>query len=532
MRRLGTAGALFALTAALLVSGSQPSTAAPSKRPPPAPAPAPLGSITWGACTDPTLVDFGAQCGTLAVPLDYDSPSAGVVTLALSRVRHTVPDSQYRGVMLVNPGGPGGSGLVLSILGALVPHGAGDAYDWIGFDPRGVGESTPRLSCDPTYTGFARPDYVPTDPADEQAWLIKVKGYAADCAAHNGPLLENMTTVDVANDVEAVRIALGRQQINWYGFSYGTYIGQVYATLFPERVRRMVLDGVVDPRKVWHQANLDQDVAFDIAFDQFFAWIARYDATYHLGTTGAAVKAAFYAARASLHDAPAQGVLGPSEFDDALLGAGYAQFLWPSLAQALSDLVVSGDPRALIANYPGPGDDNGYATYLATECSDAPWSSNWQKWHNETSRIYDKTPVLAWGNAWFNAPCAFWSVQSGKPVHVTGKGAPEILLISQTLDAATPFSGALAVRQIFRDSVLVAEPGGTTHAGSLFGNECTDSIIADYLATGELPTRKSGNKADALCQPLPLPVPDSGAAAAAASTASLASARPGFRSVR
>jgi hypothetical protein len=108
-----------------------------------------VGRVTWRQCENPTLVFFGAECGLLSVPLDYSTPTGSKIQLALSRVRHTVPDDEYQGIMLVNPGGPGGSGLIFAILGAFVPGGVGGAYDWIGFDPRGVGDSVPSLHCQP-----------------------------------------------------------------------------------------------------------------------------------------------------------------------------------------------------------------------------------------------------------------------------------------------------------------------------------------------------------------------------------------------
>jgi len=128
------------------------STAAPSVR----------SSVHWGPCSDPDLEDAGARCGTVTAPLDYRHPHGAKVKLAVSRVRHTVPASRYQGVMLVNPGGPGGSGLDLATLGQFVPRGAGGAYDWIGFDPRGVGSSRPSLSCVPGYFLGPRPPYTPT----------------------------------------------------------------------------------------------------------------------------------------------------------------------------------------------------------------------------------------------------------------------------------------------------------------------------------------------------------------------------------
>ena len=136
------------------------------------------GTVRWGRCTDPTLVSFNAQCGVVKVPVDYDHPNGDQVDLAVSRVRHTVPDAQFQGVMLVNPGGPGGSGLVLSVLGAFVPGGAGESYDWIGFDPRGVGSSEDAVSCIPDYFGYDRPNYVANTPQLEQVWLGRSQGYA------------------------------------------------------------------------------------------------------------------------------------------------------------------------------------------------------------------------------------------------------------------------------------------------------------------------------------------------------------------
>ncbi|GAA2490890.1 alpha/beta hydrolase [Winogradskya humida] len=468
--------------------------------------------ITWGTCESTGLAARNAQCGLLSVPLDYAKPGGEQIELAVSRIRHTTKDADYQGVMLVNPGGPGGSGLDLSVLGEYVPKDAGDAYDWIGFDPRGVGSSEPSLGCDGGYLGYGRPPYVPTGSKIEKAWLGKAEGYASDCAQIAGDLLDHMRTTDTVQDLDSLRAALGAEQINFYGFSYGTYLGQVYATRYPQRVRRMVLDGNVDPRRVWYDANLDQDVAFDRTMKVYFAWIAQYDKVYHLGRSAKAVEKLFYKEQSRLLGHPADGEFGPDELTDVFLQAGYYVFGWESVAYAFSAWVNDRDPdplRSLFesANPTDDGADNGYAVYLAVQCTDAPWPTSWKKWHADNSRIHSQAPFLTWGNAWYNAPCLTWPAAPGKRIKVSGTNAPPILLLSETLDAATPFSGSLEVRRRFPKSALIEGVGGTTHAGSLFGNACVDNSIAEYLASGKLPQRAKGNTADKRCDPLPKPDP-------------------------
>ena len=486
-------------------------------------------TVRWHACAAASLKAAGGQCSTVSVPLDYAHPSGAQIKIAVSRILHTVPASQYQGVMLVNPGGPGGSGLTLSRLGSFVPNHAGDYYDWIGFDPRGVGSSVPAVSCDPNYFGFDRPDYTPTSPAVEAAWLAKAKGYAQDCARRNGPILQHLTTVDTVRDMDRIRAALGARQINYYGFSYGTYLGQVYGTLYPGRVRRMVLDSNVDPRKVWYSANLSQDIAFERVINIWFGWVARYDSVYHLGTTQAAVKKLWYDTRAALVARPAGGKIGGSEWTDIFLPAGYTQFAWTDLAETFAGYLQHNDVANLVQHYiaaNGLGDDNGYAIYDAVQCTDVQWPTSWATWKRDNTNLAARAPFETWANAWFNAPCLYWPAPAHTPVSVDGSKVASVLLIDETLDAATPFGGSLAVRSLFPNSSLIALPGGTSHANSLDGDACLDNQIAAYLATGVRPARKPGDRADATCAPLPQPVPVGAAAAASPALTGSASLRP------
>ena len=401
---------------------------------------------------------------------------------------HTSPDEDYQGIMLVNPGGPGGSGLIYSVLGAFVPGDVGSTYDWIGFDPRGVGDSVPALSCDPDYTAGPRPPYDPTTVRIEFAWLVKSAKYAIDCARNGGFLLGHLKTTDTVADMDAIRQSLGAEQINFYGFSYGTYLGQVYATLHPDLVRRMVLDSNVDPRTVWYQANLDQDPAFEITINKFFDWVALHDDAYHLGTTGADVSAKYYAALDSLAANP-QGQLGASEWADAFLGAGYVQFLWPDTAAAFAAFVNNGDPGPATDLYLGqdtPGDDNGYAMYLATECTDARWPRNWLTWHRDNTRVARRRSVPHVGQRLVQRSVRVL-VRAVRPAGERRRIGGARRSCSSTRRSTRPRRSRAASKcgSASRTSSLIATVGGTNHANSLFGG-----VAVRRRRRGRLPHRR------------------------------------------
>lgn len=475
--------------------------------------------IVWGACTvdrfsalsvggQTALANDNAQCGFVTVPLDYAQPQGTKIQVAVSRIKHTTVADQ--GPMLVNPGGPGGSGLTLATLRDDVPNNVGNTYDWIGFDPRGVGSSKPAVSCIPNYAGFDRPDYDPSKtPGTTEIWLTKSAQYAQACKK-NGAILDHLTSLDTVKDMDSIRKALGAPQINYYGFSYGTYLGQVYATVFPQNLRRAVFDGVVRVSGVWYGDNIDQDIAFQKTIEIYFIWLAKYDSVYHLGTTRAAVEKLYYATQDKLRAAPAGGKIGPAEWNDIFLQAGYYVFGWEDVATVFSDYVNHGMVAPLIDIYKNSTaditDDNGYAIYLGVQCTDNQWPGL-QKQLTDNFRVSAQAPFETWDNGWFNAPCTFWPGKVQHPVLIDGSKAPPILLINETYDAATPFNGALETRQLFPRSVLVEGVGGSTHAGSLFGVTCTDDTIAYYLATGNLPARVAGNRSDKQCPPNPQPNP-------------------------
>ncbi|MEW9527668.1 alpha/beta hydrolase [Microbispora sp. NPDC049125] len=463
-------------------------------------------ALQWAQCEG---LPAGIECAMVEVPLDYDHPRGEKIKIAVSRKKAT-DTAHYQGAVLFNPGGPGGSGLAYpAVMEARLGAALAAQYDLIGFDPRGVGSSEPALRCDPHFFDPVRPDYVPGTPAEELAWVKRSKGYAEACGKTYGDLLNHMTTVDAATDMDQIRKALGHKQISYVGYSYGTYLGATYATLFPNRVRRLVLDSIVNPERVWYGANIDQNHAFEARAKDFFAWIAKYDATYHLGTTGDQAEKAFYSARAALEASPAAGRVGPDELDDTYLAGGYLKSRWPRLADALSKYVTANDAAPLVEAYglygDSSGDDNGFAVYAAVECSDTRWPRDWGTWHRDMWESYRTAPFLTWGNAWYNAQCAFWPARAGHAPRIDGKKVASALLFQDTKDAATPYQGGVEMHRRFPTSRLVVMDGGGNHGLTGRGNACVDDIWKAYLADGTLPASRPGP--DVHCAPFADPVP-------------------------
>jgi pimeloyl-ACP methyl ester carboxylesterase len=501
---------IAAAAAALTIAGCTAGSATTAQVPP---APVSAGSaLNWHPCSQQ-----GAhlQCASLRVPLDYGRPDGTKITLALSEVPATAPAGKRQGILLVNPGGPGASGLGMAayVASGLTPAVASE-YDIIGFDTRGVGSSVPAIRCDPSFFAGVRPDYIPATKAAEQVQVNRAKAYAASCGRKYGWLLPYLTTENIARDMDSIRAALGQQKLSYFGYSYGTYIGQVYGTLFPDRVRRMVLDSIVDPTGVWYADNISQDYAFEGRLKAFFAWVAGYSGSYHLGTTQAQVSAAWYRARARLAAHPIIGpdgpMIGPDEYDDTFLTGGYANAYWPALAGALAAYLHSAATSPLISAYDQVGKQNAneFAVYNAVECADVGWPRNWARWDSDTRKVYATAPFEAWDNAWFNAACAFWPVHGpARPLQIRGAGLPPILMIQGTLDPATPYAGAQMAHRLLPSARMVVVAGGGNHGQSLANppNTCVDNYLEGYLGTGALPAKPG--LVNAICPALPPPTP-------------------------
>ncbi|KUL25103.1 alpha/beta hydrolase [Streptomyces regalis] len=514
--------------AAAVVAGALTAVPAEASTPPTADT-AHAAPLTWKKCGTkkyPTL-----QCASLKVPLDHSRPRGRQITLALSRVPHTA--KKFQGPLLVNPGGPGGSGLNLAgFVASTLPRAVAAQYDVIGFDPRGVGKSKPALDCRPGHFAAVRGDAVPSTFQIEQANLRRAETFARACGEKYGDVLPYIDTVSTVRDMDRIRAALGARQINYFGYSYGTYLGAVYAKLFPERVRRAALDSVVDPTGVWYASNLAQDHAFNARHRAFMAWVAKHNSTYRLGTHPELVGAKWYAMRAALARTAAGGKVGASELDDTYVPGGYYNGHWPHLAEAFAAYVNDKNADLLIEAYDKLGaadasDDNGYSIYASVQCRDAAWPRDWHVWRADNWVVYAKAPFMTWSNAWYNAPCAFWPTSSLHSMNVANAKVPPVLLFQATEDAATPYAGAVTAHRLLARSSLVVEQGGGNHGITLGGNACLDKYLTAYLTDGTVPRRRGA--VDAVCEALPDPKPLSSKVASTSSRGAELHELVGFR---
>ncbi|HJE59771.1 MAG TPA: alpha/beta hydrolase [Nocardiopsis listeri] len=484
-------------------------------------APVPETTLNWEPCEDLDPVeDENLECATLTVPMVHEPGVAHAVAetveIALSRVPAT---GTAEHTMLVNPGGPGSAGRQWASHTHLrMPEELRETYDVVAFDPRGMGASTPGITCDPDFFTPVRKDTVPADAEEEQALRADAEAYADACAKDAGPLLDHMRTEDTAHDMDAMRVALGRDQVDYLGYSYGSYLGTVYSSLYPDSVRAVVLDSVVDPDSPWYESNLAQSRALDRAAHNFFDWVARHDDTYGLGADGDAVADAYYDLRSRLGEEPAEDTVGPTELEGAVIVVAYSGGTWPAVASALSAQIRDGDSAPLVELHENYGDDAGsdpgYGGYLAVQCTDAEWPKDWKTWNADARRVHEDAPFMGWHNIWYNAPCATWGGESA-PWFQVGDGPYEhpaydgdVLLVHATDDGATSVEGAHSLRERLPGSSLVIEDGGITHGVALTGNACVDEAVVDYLREGVLPERGAEGP-DLTCDARPEPEPRS-----------------------
>jgi len=458
--------------------------------------------LSWTGCdpAEPRL-----ECATFQAPRDWRRPGAGPdVTLAVSRLATAGP--HRRGILILDGGGPS-SNLDLPLDYAGTPLAGG--YDLIGYDPRGIGRSS-RIHC---LTAAELTDYLRVDARDRSAANVariqrNARATAQACTSRSGDLLRYVGTEQIAGDLDLIRALLGEPRTNFLGFSAGSWFGAYYATLFPDRVGRFVLDSNTEFTATMQTVVDNQPAAFQRRFDRdFLPWLARHDATYHYGGTPARVRDRWEARRAALRREPLRlpgtTTLGPADLDNVTAALLYHQDDFPLLAQVLSIVdrfgTATGAERALLADlFNGPpGDPDVLAMYLAITCNDTPWTRDPAYWVRHSGAVGRRYPLQ--GYQLLFQPCAYWPFRPQRPPHITGAGVPPVLMVNSVHDPATPYEGAVRAHRGFAGSRLLTVRGSGDHVNYGRGNACVDGVVERFLLTGTLP------RADASCPGQPLP---------------------------
>ncbi|GAA0530810.1 tripeptidyl aminopeptidase [Saccharopolyspora subtropica] len=445
---------------------------------------APLINAVHAPLFVPCAGDPAADCAEITVPLDYSEPRGRQISLAVKRIRASGTPSEYRGALLVNPGGPGGSGFDYAVAKrAKLPEPVQRAYDVIGFDPRGVGRSAP-VDCGPLGGLFDHPGADPVPP-DDRTHLDRLRAVADDCRQRSGAVLTHINTVNTARDVERIRQALGQPRLNFLGVSYGSYLGAAYAAEFPHRVGRMVLDSVVSPGD-WHDFDVRQGFAMLAQREVLFRWIAAHP-EFGLGPTVEDVRAHYLRARSALAEHPARGTFGPAEFDHLVYRTLSRTERWEPFARAVGAYLHAGDTTGLTPELPGTdvGSRNYEAALRIVKCADSPRPSTAEVLGALRSlRAADPQPVLT---GLESAACRYWP-RPRETARLGHPAMPPVLLVQAEHDPTTPLPGARRMQQHLPGSRMVLLHDSYSHG--VFAsqrNACVDTTVAAYLVDGTVP---------------------------------------------
>jgi pimeloyl-ACP methyl ester carboxylesterase len=449
--------------------------------------------LDWQPC------DTDFQCARLLVPFDYARPAWRRFSLPVVRLPATDP-AQRTGALVINPGGPGGSGVqyALSARSGEFTPAVRSRFDIVGFDPRGVGGSVPAVHCmsGPQLDEYFATNDAPATAAQFAAVVSVSKLYAAQCARNAADLLPYVGTVSAAKDLDVLRAALSEPALTYLGKSYGTELGDSYAQQFPRRVRALVLDGAVDPALSGLQVDTAQAEGFESAFGQFAAWCATQSGC-PFGQASAASTVAGLLARANRQ--PLTNLVDSQPANGAMLLNGIAAALylrqeWPDLKSALSAALTASDGTVLVelANFLMERNVNG--TYsnlsdveLSVDCVDRPWPRSLAAWRAAAAAASKAAPLFGAPIVWGSLPCAYWPV-APVPLTTAGRaaGARAILVVGDLHDPATPYPWARALAADLASGVLLGW-NGEGHTSYMQGSSCVDDYVDAYLINLKFP---------------------------------------------
>ncbi|MCI3269796.1 alpha/beta hydrolase [Streptomyces cylindrosporus] len=484
MKEITKSAALIAAASGIVFGVLTPLTASAADAP-----------LTWGRCTGSGL-DPRQQCATLRVPLDHSRPGGPEIELALSRIPAEKPSAR-RGALLLIPGGPGGTSLDdPSGKGQKLPQSVRDTYDLIGFAPRGNAPST-SVSCGLDHADLALTALRPWPAADGSVAgnMTTARRMAEACAHNGGELMRHISTVDNAHDIDRIRQALGERRISAWGVSYGTYVGAVYAQLFPQRTDRIVLDSndnpdPVNPERAWLKAA---ETGVEDNFPEFAEWASTPGNPYRLADTAAEVRPLFLrlADRLDREPIPWPGA-NPEELNGNVLRQTMLNDLYdPDDYPALAQLILAarkGTAPPAPASPPDGVLQNVTAVGAATICNDAAWPRSAGVYEKGVEESRAKYPLTA-GMPRNAMVCAAWPWRPERaPVRITGRGPSNVLLVQNERDVATPLSGARKLREALGRRAVMVTVDSTGHDAYLDnGNACGDATVSRFLATGERP---------------------------------------------
>jgi pimeloyl-ACP methyl ester carboxylesterase len=495
-----------ALLSVAILTACAPAVPSPSAQPVPSAASstaAPEATASISAVASPTerparWTDCGRGfgCAEIRVPRDYAAPAEGYLNVAIVRAAATKPAIRI-GSLLINPGGPGASGVEFVRDSVVIfPAELRERFDIVGFDPRGVNSST-AIRCIDNLDGHNALDPSPDDATELEALVDSARVYADACASRNETTLAYLSTDAVARDLDMIRAAVGDEKLTYLGFSYGTLIGALYAERFPGHIRAMTLDGAVDPSLDLQAFRAGQAKAFEGALTRFLKDCAkRTTCAFH--ENGNSTRA-FDALMASIDRNPIPALrlrdprlVGPGLAWYAVLGALYSEAYWPVLATALSQ-AKEGDGSLMLAisdpfrgRKPNGSYSNLQDAYTANTCLDYPAPTDVATYTGWARQLTRDAPHFAQMIAYNDLICAFWSIPAeGRPHAVSAPDAPPIVIVGTTGDPATPYAWAEALAEQLRSSVLVTRDG-EGHTGYA-ESQCVEDAVDAYLLELTLP---------------------------------------------
>ncbi|WP_447006298.1 alpha/beta hydrolase [Saccharothrix isguenensis] len=438
--------------------------------------------LTWSPCRE------NLECAELVLPLDYTRPGADRISLAVSRKQAT-DQERRRGVLVLNPGGPGGSGLDMPSF--LAHTKAAEVYDLIGFDPRGVGGST-ALTCR-TVPEFATLDSRPAD-SEFPKWAAEARAAEDACHRAAGGIRPFINSANTARDLDVVRAALGEEKLNYLGYSYGTYLGAVYGSLFPNRLNRSVLDSSVHPEWVWREQFRAQGVAIRRNVEAWAAWAAQHHDRFELGATADEVMTTVEGVAATLAATPVEGQ-DRTRFD-AMVGVGSRyRPLWSDLADSVVKLGAgkASPSGALLAR--AARDDLVSGVFNTVTC-EVDWPTDLAVYYEDMRVFRDRYP---YGYGVLRAApttCAFRTFTPPEPaVSLKRAGYPVGLIVQAEGDTQTQYeSGPAMATRLGHNLITVRDEGKHGIYGR--GNVCVDKAVDRYLVYGVLPASSSNCPGD------------------------------------